>query len=74
MYTLTVTTVGKSLGVALPKEVTGRLNLKKGDKIFITNRADSYRITPYNPEFGEQMTVAGSMMKRRRKALRELAK
>ena len=73
-HTLTVITVGNSLGVVLPKEATSRLELKKGDKIFLTKRPDGYRITPYDPEFEEQMKVARSVMKRRRNALRELAK
>jgi len=74
MHTLTVTTVGNSLGVVLPKEVTSRLELKKGDKIFLTKSPDGYRITPYDPEFEQQMNAARSIMKKRRNALRELAK
>ena len=74
MHTLTVTTLGNSLGVVLPKEVTSRLELKKGDKIFLTKSPDGYRITPYDPEFEEQMKAARSIMKKRRNALRELAK
>ena len=74
MHTLTVTTVGNSLGVVLPKEVTSRLELKKGDKIFLTKSPDGYRITPYDPEFEQQMNAARSIMKKRRNALRELAR
>jgi putative addiction module antidote len=74
MHTLTVTTVGNSLGVVLPKDVTSQLELSKGDKIFLTKTADGYRITPYDPEFEEQMEVARSIMKKRRNALRQLAK
>lgn len=62
------------MGVVLPKEVTSLLDLKKGDKIFLTKGPDGYRITPYDPEFEEQMKAARSIMKRRRNALRELAK
>ncbi|MBV9875866.1 MAG: AbrB/MazE/SpoVT family DNA-binding domain-containing protein [Verrucomicrobia bacterium] len=74
MHALTVTSVGNSLGVVLPKEVTSLLDLKKGDKIFLTKSPDGYRITPYDPEFQEQMKAARSVMKKRRNALRELAK
>jgi putative addiction module antidote len=74
MHTLTVTSVGNSLGVVLPKEVTILLDLKKGDKIFLTKGPDGYRISPYDPEFEEQMKAARSIMKKRRNALRELAK
>jgi hypothetical protein len=50
------------------------LDLKKGDKIFLTKAPDGYRITPYDPEFEEQMKAARSIMKKRRNALRALAK
>ncbi|MBV9272846.1 MAG: AbrB/MazE/SpoVT family DNA-binding domain-containing protein, partial [Verrucomicrobia bacterium] len=43
MHALTVTSVGNSLGVVLPKEVTSLLDLKKGDKIFLTKSPDGYR-------------------------------
>jgi len=35
---------------------------------------DGYRITPYNPDFERQMTLARRVMRHRRDALRELAK
>ena len=73
MTTLTVTTIGNSLGILLPKEVTQRLEIQKGDKLFLTNGPDGYRITVYDPEFEEQMNLARKIMKNRRNALRQLA-
>jgi putative addiction module antidote len=72
--TLTVTAIGNSLGVLLPKEAASRLEVQKGDKLFLTKSADGYRITVYDPEFEEQMEVARKVMKKRRNALRQLAK
>jgi putative addiction module antidote len=72
--TLTVTAIGNSLGVVLPKEATRRLEVHKGDKLFLTKSADGYRITVYDPEFEEQMAVARKIMKKRRNALRQLAR
>jgi putative addiction module antidote len=72
--TLTVTAIGNSLGVLLPKEAANRLEVQKGDKLFLTKSADGYRITVYDPEFEEQMEVARKVMKKRRNALRQLAK
>jgi putative addiction module antidote len=72
--TLTVTAIGNSLGVLLPKEATCRLGVQKGDKLFLTKSSDGYRITVYDPEFEEQMEVARKVMKKRRNALRQLAK
>ncbi len=50
------------------------MKLAKGDTLYITETPDGYRLTPYNPEFESQMTVARKTMKKRRAALRELAK
>ena len=74
MHTLTVTSVGNSLGVVLPKDVTSRMELQKGDKIFLTKAPDGYRLTPYDPEFKEQMETARKVMKKRRNVLRQLSK
>jgi putative addiction module antidote len=72
--TLTVSAVGNSLGLLLPKEAAQRLEVQKGDKLFLTKSADGYRITVYDPEFAEQIEVARKVMKKRRNALRQLAK
>ena len=74
MIELKLTAVGNSLGVVLPKEALARLKLAKGDPVYLTDSPDGYRLTPYNPEFEAQMDVARKIMKKRRAALRELAK
>ena len=74
MFSLKLTKIGNSLGLILPKEVLARLQVSKGDEIFITEGADGYRITPHNPAFEAQMKAARKIMKRRRAVLRELAK
>ena len=71
---LKVTKIGNSLGVVLPKELIAQLKLEKGDIIWATEAKSGYRITPYDPEFGEQMDAARKLMKKRRNALKELAK
>jgi putative addiction module antidote len=71
---LKVTTVGNSTGVVLPKEVLARLNIEKGDTIFLTDAPDGYRITPYNPDFERQMSLVRRVMNERRHVLKELAK
>ena len=70
----TVTKIGNSTGVILPKEVAARLKVKKGDSVFLTETPDGYAITPYDPEFEIQMTAARRAMSRYRNALHELAK
>lgn len=74
MIQLKLTSVGNSLGVVLPKEALARLKLAKGDTVYLTDSPDGYRLTPYNPEFEAQMDAARKIMKKRRAALRELAK
>ena len=70
--TLTVTAVGNSLGVLLPKEAASRLGVEKGDKLFLTKCPDGYRLSAYDPEFEEQISIARKVMKKRRNALRQL--
>lgn len=71
---LKLTRIGNSVGVVLPKEILARLKLEAGDAVYLTESPDGYRLTPYDAEFEEQMTLARQIMKERRDALRELAK
>jgi putative addiction module antidote len=74
MTALKLTRIGNSVGVILPKDMLARLKLEKGDTVFVTDAADGIKLSPYNPEFEQQMTAARELMKRRRDVLRELAK
>jgi len=74
MIKLKVTTVGSSAGIVLPKEALAILKVAKGDSVFLTESPDGVRITPYDPAFEEQMSLARSFMRERRDVLRELAK
>lgn len=74
MTTLKLTQIGNSVGVILPKEVLARLKLEKGDTLFVSESPDGVLLTPYSPEFEEQMAAARRIMKTRRDVLRELAK
>lgn len=71
---LKVTQVGNSLGLILPKEAVAALNVEKGDTVMLTAAPDGFRITASDPAFEERMELARKIMKRRRNALRELAK
>jgi putative addiction module antidote len=66
--------IGNSAGVVFSREVLARLKLDKGDTVYLTEAPDGYRLTPYDPVFETQMTAARKVMKKRRAALRELAK
>jgi putative addiction module antidote len=74
MLTLKITKIGNSLGVILPKEALARLKVDQGDSLFLTEAPDGYRITLYDEELGVQLAEAREIMRKRRNALRELAK
>lgn len=66
--------IGNSTGVILPKELLDRIGVQQGDSLTIVPDGDGFLLKPHDPEFEKQMTVAREVMKRRKKALRELAK
>ena len=67
--------IGNSLGVVLPKTVLSRLNVSDGDQLYLSEAPDgSMRITPYDPEFEEQMQAAKDGMSQYRNTLRELSR
>lgn len=74
MMELKVRKLGNSLGVTLPAQAAQVLGVKEGDKLYLTETPEGYRLTPYDPEFEATMKAAEDFMKRYRNALRELAK
>lgn len=74
MISLKLVRIGNSVGFVLPKEAASKLNVEKGDVVFLTESPDGYRISPYDPTFEKQMKVAERIMKKRRSVLRVLAK
>ena len=75
MHALKIAKQGNSLGVTLNKEVLSHMHVSLGDTVYLTDApGGGYRVTPFDPNFKRQMTVALRVMKRRRNALRELAK
>lgn len=66
--------VGNSVGIVIPKHVLSRLRLAKGDTVFLTEVPNGFQIIANDPNFVEQMTLAEKVMRKRRDALRELAK
>ena len=74
MVALKLRKVGNSVGVILPQATLDALHVEEGDTVFLTTSAEGYRLTPYSPEFESQMSVARKIMKKRKNALRELAR
>jgi putative addiction module antidote len=74
MVALKLRKIGNSVGALIPQEALSALNVREGDTLYLTQAPDGFRITPYDPEFEEQMKVAREVMKRDRNLLRALAK
>ncbi|RZL58597.1 MAG: AbrB/MazE/SpoVT family DNA-binding domain-containing protein [Variovorax sp.] len=75
MSALKLTQIGNSVGVILPKEVLAKLNVERGDTVYLTEAATGgFHLTPYDEVFSQQMDAARRIMKKRRNVLRELAK
>ena len=74
MTALKLRKIGNSVGVVLPADVLGRLHLAAGDMVHLTDAPDGLHLSPYDPNFEEQMNVARKIMKKSRNVLRELAK
>lgn len=74
MPALKLISIGKSVGVILPKELLAKLGVGNGDTLFAVETDEGIRLTTMGPELQTQMNVARQVMKKRRAALRELAK
>jgi putative addiction module antidote len=74
MFALKLTQIGNSVGVVLPKELLGLLHVEKGDTLYATESPEGVRLTPFDPEFEQQIEAARKVMKSRRDVLHELAK
>lgn len=68
-----VVAIGNSAGVVLPKETLARLNIKKGDTLYLAENDQGVQLTPYDAEFGAKMKVAEDIARRYRDAFKKLA-
>jgi putative addiction module antidote len=66
--------IGNSTGVILPKDVLARLRVGLGDELSLVETSAGVEMRRHDAGFEEQMKAAREVMKRRRSALRELAK
>ena len=70
---LKVIAIGNSSGGILPKETLARMNVQKGDTLFLTEGPEGIRLVPYDEEFARQMEAAREIMRENRDVLRSLA-
>jgi putative addiction module antidote len=75
MTVLKLATIGTSTGVIIPKAMLDRMNVGKGDSLYVIEAPDgSYRLTPYDPAVAKKMEKACDIMRRYRNTLHVLAK
>ena len=67
--------IGNSDGLILPKELMQRLELKRGQQLYIVELADGgFQLLPYDPDFEKTMDVADEIIDRDGDTLAALAK
>jgi putative addiction module antidote len=65
--------IGNSLGIILPKEILARVNVQKGDTLYVTEGPQGIRLVPFDEEFAQQMEAAREIMRENRDVLKRLA-
>jgi|HubBroStandDraft_5_1064220.scaffolds.fasta_scaffold446748_2 putative addiction module antidote len=65
--------IGNSAGIILPKETLARMNVQKGDMLFITEGSEGIRLVPFDQDFATQMEAAREVMRENRDVLKRLA-
>jgi putative addiction module antidote len=58
----------------LPKEVLAKLRVRKGDSLYLSETPDGIELSPYDPDFDQELEAARTVMRRYRNALRKLAR
>ena len=71
--TVKLTKVGNSTGCILPREVLEKLRVERGDVLSVVETPDGIELTPYDPDFADQMEVAERVMREDRDVLRLLS-
>jgi antitoxin MazE len=67
--------IGNSDGLILPKELMQRLDLKRGQQLYIVELAGGgFQALPYDPDFEQTMDLADEIMDEYRDTLTALAK
>ncbi|HEV3371707.1 MAG TPA: AbrB family transcriptional regulator [Xanthobacteraceae bacterium] len=67
--------IGNSDGFILPRELMQRLDLKRGQQLYITELAGGgFQALPYDPDFEKTMDMAEEVMDEYRDTLAALAK
>jgi putative addiction module antidote len=74
MSKLKLTAVGTSTGVVIPKEMLQRMKVARGDFLHVSETAEGYLVTPYDPTVAEQVEAGREFMREFRDTFKALAK
>ena len=74
MSKLKLTAVGTSTGVVIPKEMLQRMKVARGDFLHVSETAEGYLVTPYDPAIAEQVEAGREFMREFRDTFKALAK
>jgi putative addiction module antidote len=66
--------IGNSVGIVLPKEALAALHAEKGDTVTLSATPEGLKLSAYDEDKATQLELVRKIMKKRRHALRELAK
>lgn len=66
--------VGNSTGIVIPRELLAASGFAQGDELHIRASRGRIEIETRDEDFEQQLEVAREVMRKRRRALRELAK
>jgi putative addiction module antidote len=66
--------VGNSTGLVIPRDLLAESGFAQGDELLIRASRGRIEIEPKDDDFEQELEVARGVMRRRRRALRELAR
>lgn len=69
----TIRKIGNSEGIIIPKEILGRMGLRAGDNIDLSEEAGKLVLKPLDDDFNRQLEHAERFMDRYKVALKKLA-
>lgn len=73
MASVIISAIGNAAGVVLPPDLLVKLQVGKGDTLYIIETPNGFELTPHRPDFATQMDAADSIMRENRDVLKKLA-
>ncbi len=65
---------GNSYGLTPPRELLEKYNIKKGEELYLVEKSDGFKLSPYDPDFEQWAASLDRTNKKFKNALKELAR